>query len=207
MGKVFFDIGLSLDGFLAGKNRGPGNPLGDDGPSIHEWMFKQKAFWRNMGIDQGEEKGPDGKLIENVFARTGAYVMGKRMFEEGEVNWPEEAPFHAPVFVLTNTAREPWKRKGGTTFYFVNNGIESALQKARKAAAGKDIRISGGAHTIQQYLNAGLIDEFNIHLAPVFLGSGLRLFEHVDTDRAQVEMAETAYSTRVTHLKYNVINK
>src|SRR5688572_21407690 len=107
MSKIFFDIGLSLDGFLAGDNRGPDNPLGDRGTTIHAWMFRQKAFHRTHNIEGGEEDGPDGKLIEEVFARTGAWVMGKRMFEEGEKHWPEDL-FKADVYVLTHEKRQPW---------------------------------------------------------------------------------------------------
>jgi dihydrofolate reductase len=133
--------------------------------------------------------------------------MGKRMFDLGEQAWPEEAPFHTPVFVVTHTKRDPWERPGGTTFYFVNDGIESALEKARKAAGDRDVRISGGAETIQEYLDTGLIDEFSITLAPVLFGTGIRLFDHVDPDRLALNQVRTAASTRVTHLTYAAVKR
>lgn len=206
MGKVFFDIGISLDGYVAGDNRGPKNPLGDNGLSIHQWMFRQKAFWRHLGMNNGEEETADGALIDAVFARTGAYIMGKRMFEEGEVNWPEDL-FKAPVFVLTHEKREPWIQKGTTTFYFINDGIESAMAKARAASNGKDIRLQGGANMVQQYLDAGYVDEFMVHVAPVFIGSGIRLFDHIDRDKLTVTLEQTMEGNQVTHMKYRVVRK
>ena len=127
MSKVFVHLGISLDGFIAGPNRGRKNPLGDGGPSIHEWMFKQEVFRRDLGIGEGGEKGTDNELIRALKDRIGANILGKRMFEEGGANWPEVAPFHTDVFVLTHEVRAPWVRTGGTTFHFVNDGIERAL--------------------------------------------------------------------------------
>jgi dihydrofolate reductase len=206
MSKIFFDVGLSLDGFIAGDNRGPDNPLGDNGTTIHEWMFRQKAFHRTHNMEGGVEEGPDGKLIEEVFARTGAWIMGKRMFEEGEKHWPEDL-FKSDVYVLTHEKRQPWVQKGTTAFYFINDGIESALEKAKQSAKGKDVRISGGANTIQQYLNAGHIDEFTLHIAPVILGSGLRLFDGNSRNKYDVEIEEIIPSKIVTHLKYKLEKK
>jgi dihydrofolate reductase len=131
-------------------------------------------------------------------------IMGKRMFDGGERFWPEEAPFHTPVFVLTKQVREPWERPGGTTFYFVNDGIESALRQAREVAGGRDIRIAGGADVIQQYLNAGLVDEFAVAVAPVFFGAGRRLFEGIDRRKVAVEIVDAIHSPLVTHLRYAV---
>jgi dihydrofolate reductase len=139
MSQVFVHLGISLDGYIAGPNRGPKNPLGDEGTSIHSWMFKQRAFKRAHGMDEDGETGQDNRIIENLVARIGANILGKRMFEEGEANWPEDAPFHGPVFVLTKEKRSPWERKGGTTFYFVNDGIERALERAREVAGKKDV--------------------------------------------------------------------
>ena len=130
--------------------------------------------------------------------------MGKRMFDGGELAWPEEAPFHTPVFVVTHTRREPWERPGGTTFHFVNDGIESALDQAREAAGDRDVRIAGGGATILEYVNAGLIDEFSIALSPVLFGSGIRLFEGVDASRVALEPVRSEPSSRVTHLTYAV---
>jgi dihydrofolate reductase len=130
--------------------------------------------------------------------------MGKRMFDEGERGWPEEAPFHTPVFVVTHQVREPWERKGGTTFYFVNDGIEAALRRAREVAGGKDIRISGGAELVRQYLSAGLVDELMLSVAPMLLGDGLRLFDGVDVKGIGFEIMDVLPSPKVTHLRYAV---
>ncbi len=143
-------------------------------------------------------------MLETVFQRTGVSIMGKRMFDLGERYWPEEAPFHTPVFVLTRQVRAPWERSGGTVFHFVNDGIESALRQARAVADGRDIRIAGGAHVIQQYLNAGLVDEFHVALAPVLLDAGTRLFDRIDQERVTFEITEAMHSPRVTHLRYEV---
>lgn len=204
MSKVFVHVGMSLDGFIAGPNRGPKNPLGDGGTSIHEWMFRQQAFRDAHGMGAGGETGPDNQQLRALVSRIGANVMGKRMFEEGEANWPEEAPFHNPVFVLTREVRSPWKRPGGTTFHFVNNGIEAALAQAREAAGAKDVRICGGNQAIVQYLNAGLSDELYIALAPVLIGQGVRLFDGIDKARISLELCESASSLSVTHLRYAV---
>jgi dihydrofolate reductase len=206
MSKIIFDSGISLDGFFAGDNRSPSNPMGGVSGKIHMWMLTQKAFWDYLGIESDKEDGPDGKFIRETIARTGAFIMGKRMFEEGEVSWPEDL-YKADVYVLTHEKREPWIQKGTTTFYFINDGIESALNKARASANGKDIRIQGGANTIQQFLNAGLIDEFFIHIAPVFLGSGIRLFDSIEKDKYDIEIMEVIPSTLTTHLRYKLRKK
>ncbi len=130
--------------------------------------------------------------------------MGRRMFDEGKVGWPDPPPFRAPVFVLTNRAREPWVRQGGTTFTFVTDGIESALAQARQAAGDKDVRVSGGADAVRQFLGAGLIDEVQIHLAPVLLGDGVRLFDGIDPESVGLELARVVDSPGVTHLGYRV---
>ena len=206
MSKVIFDSGISLDGFFAGDNRGPGNPMGGVSGKIHQWMLNQKAFWEYLGMDGGKEDGFDGKLIRETIDRTGAFIMGKRMFEEGEVSWPEDL-YKADVYVLTHEKRKPWVQKGTTTFHFINDGIESALEKARQKANGKDIRIQGGANTIQQYLNAGLVDDFFIHIAPVFLKSGIRLFDDIDNDKYDIQIEEVIPSNLTTHLRYKLTKK
>jgi dihydrofolate reductase len=206
MSKIIFDSGISLDGFFAGDNRGPQNPMGGVSGQIHGWMFNQKAFWEYVGLEGGKEDGPDGKYIRETITRTGAFIMGKRMFEEGQTSWPNDL-YKADVYVLTHEVREPWVQEGSTTFYFVNEGIEVALEKAKQSAKGKDIRIQGGANTIQQFLNAGLIDEFFIHIAPVFLGSGIRLFEGIDKNKYEVQIAEVIPSDSVTHLRYRLTKK
>ena len=206
MSKVIFDAAISLDGFFAGDNRSPENPMGGISQDIHAWMMKQKAFWDRIGVEGGEEYGAESKLIDDVFERTGSYIMGKRMFEEGEVHWKEDL-YKADVYVLTHEKREPWIQKGSTTFYFINDGILSALEKAKKSANGKDIRIQGGANTIQQYLNAGLIDEFFIHIAPVFIGSGIRLFDGMDKTKYDFQILEVIPSDLTTHIRYKLIKK
>jgi dihydrofolate reductase len=204
MSKVFFDIGVSLDGYLAGPNRGPGNPLGDGGTRIHAWMFQTASFLERIGMPGGKTS-PDDELVRKVFARAGAYVMGRRMFDEGEAGWPENPPFRAPVFVLTHSARESWPREGGTTFFFVTDGIVSALEQARSAAGGKDVRVAGGAETIWQFIEAGLIDEFNLHIAPLLLGTGIRLLDHIDPALLTLEQVGARSSPLVTHISYRVV--
>lgn len=206
MSKVIFDSAISLDGYFAGDNRGPANPMGGVSGKIHNWMFHQKAFWQYLGMEGSKEDGPDGKYIRETIERTGAFIMGKRMFEEGEVSWPEDL-YKANVYVLTHEKREPWIQKGTTRFYFINDGIRVALEKARQSAKGKDIRIQGGADTIQQFLNAGLIDEFFIHMAPVFLGKGIRLFDGIDKDVYDIQISEVIHSDSTTHLRYKLARK
>jgi dihydrofolate reductase len=202
---VFVDVGVSLDGYIAGPNRGPHNPLGDGGVSIHQWLFETPSFLKRLGLPGGGQTSPDDQVVEEIFERAGAYVMGRRMFDEGEVGWPENAPFRAPVFVLTHSAREPWQRKGGTTFFFLTDGIASALDQARTAAGGKDVRVSGGAETIRQFVASGLIDELTLHIAPVLLGNGVRLLDHLDPADLELQQVGASSSPLVTHIKYRVL--
>jgi len=204
MSKVFFDVGMSLDGYIAGPNRGPKNPLGDGGVGMHEWMFRTQTFREKLGLGGAGETSRDDEIVRRSFERSGAYVMGRVMFDEGEANWPEEAPFGAPVFVLTHDPRAPWVRKGGTTFHFVTDGFESALAQAKAAAKGKDVRISGGAESIRQYLDAGQIDEFTLHIAPVILGEGVRLFHRLSPEKLKFEQTASSGSEIVTHVDYRV---
>jgi dihydrofolate reductase len=171
---------------------------------LHAWVFPTRFFRENLKFGEGGEEGRDNDIARETFERTGASVMGKRMFDAGEHMWPEEAPFHTSVFVVTHEQRDPWERPGGTTFRFVNDGIQSALDQAREAASGRDIRIAGGGATILEYLNAGLIDEFSITLAPVLFGSGIRLFDGVDAGRVALEPVRAEPTQRVTHLTYAV---
>jgi dihydrofolate reductase len=202
--KVFVSLGISLDGFIAGPNRGPKNPLGDRGLSIHAWLFEQRSFRRHLQLGDGGATGADDQAVAALFDRIGANVLGKRMFEEGEASWPEEAPFHTHVFVLTHEKRSPWERPGGTTFHFVNDGIEAALGRAREAAGAKDVRISGGRDVVLQYLNAGLVEELALDIAPVLLGEGLRLFDGVDLRKVGLEPLEAIHSPAVTHVRFAV---
>src|SRR4051812_23436402 len=199
-GKVFFSVSMSLDGFIAPESLG--DLMGQQWMELQQWIFPQRFFRKNLKLGEGGEEGRDNDILAETFERTGASVMGKRMFDAGERMWPEEAPFHTPVFVVTHTAREAWERPGGTTFHFVNDGIESALDQARAAAGARDVRIAGGADTIVQYVNAGLVDEFTIALSPVFFGSGVRLFDGVDANRTALEQVRAEPSSGVTHLTY-----
>ncbi|GAB3421940.1 dihydrofolate reductase family protein [Flindersiella endophytica] len=165
----------------------------------------QRFFRENLKLGNGGEEGLDNDLARATHERTGASVMGKRMFDAGELSWPREAPFHTPVFVVTHTKRDPWERPGGTTFHFANDGIEAALDQAREAAGDRDVRIAGGGTTVLEYLNAGLVDEFMITLSPVLFGSGIRLFDGVDPDRVVLEPVRAEPSPQgVTYLSYAV---
>jgi len=169
---------------------------------LMRWIFNQQVFRENLKLGPGGETGPVNDMLRKTTERIGANIMGKRMFEQGERAWPEEAPFHTPVYVLTHEKREPWVRPGGTTFYFVNDGAESALRQARESAGGRDIRIAGGADVIQQYLNMGVIDELEIALAPVLFSSGRRLFENLHESVSQFRIDNVLDSPTATHLRY-----
>jgi dihydrofolate reductase len=201
-GKVTFDITTSLDGFIAGPNDGLEHPLGEGGEQLHEWLFGL-ASWREPHGLEGGETGQDSDVLTEAMSNTGAVILGKRMFDNAR-GWGDEPPFHVSVFVLTHEVREPEEKNGGTTFTFVNDGIESALEQARAAAGDKDVSIGGGASTIQQYVNAGLVDEFQIHVAPLLLGGGVRLFDQASPDAA-VEVTRVLSSPRVAHLKYRFV--
>ena len=210
LSKVFFEVMSSLDGFMAPEGMEfalAGDPSYKDSmrkwTELTSWVFKQKFFRENLKIGKGGETGKENRMLEDTFKRTGVSIMGKRMFAAGERSWPEDAPFHTPVYVLTHEVRNPWERLGGTTFYFVNDGLESALAQARRVAGNKDIRIAGGANVIQQYLNAGLVDEFTLHFAPVFFGKGTPLFSGIRDD-IKVKIKKAVTSRKVTHMTYVV---
>ena len=201
-GKVFFSVSMSLDGFIAPDS--PEDLMGQQWMELQQWVFTQRFFRENLKLGEGGEEGRDNDIVRETFERTGASVMGKRMFEAGEQSWPEDAPFHTPVFVVTHEKRDPWERPGGTTFHFVTDGIETALDQAREAAGHRDVRIAGGGETILEYVNALLIDEFSITLSPVLFGSGIRLFEGVDAARVALDPVRAESSPRATHLTYAV---
>ena len=201
-GKVFFSVSMSLDGFIAPES--PEELMGQQWMELQRWAFRQRFLRQNLKLGKGGEEGRDNDILREAFERTGASVMGKRMFDAGEQAWPEEAPFHTPVFVVTREKRDPWARPGGTTFHFVNDGIESALDQAREAAGERDVRIAGGGETIVQYLNAGLIDEFDVALSPVLFGSGIRLFDGVEASRVALRVVGAEPSPSTTHLSYTV---
>ena len=206
MSKVFVNIGLSLDGYMAPEGMTMQNPQyrnwGAKWGSMMGWLMQQRAFRENVGFGPGGETGAENDLVRHTMERAGAHILGKRMFDQGEVSWPENAPFHTPVYVLTNEKRDPWERPGGTTFYFVNDGPERALELAREAAGDRDVRISGGADVIQQYLNLGVVDELEIALAPVLFGSGRRLFENLREPLPQFRIDTVVNGPAATHLRY-----
>src|SRR6187397_3699916 len=167
-GAVFFSVSMSLDGFIAPES--PEELMGQQWMELQQWVFPQRFFQENLKLGEGGEEGRDNDIVRETFERTGASVMGKRMFDLGEQSWPEEAPFHTPVYVVTHTRRDPWERPGGTTFHFVNDGIESALLQAREAAGDRDVRIAGGlAGLVERGLDA-VVDEVECGPAGPFPG-------------------------------------
>jgi dihydrofolate reductase len=160
--------------------------LGDGGVLIQQWMFDLASFREMQGLSGGQTNNDDEELRER-FAPTGAVVMGRRMFDEGEGPWGDNPPFRMPVFVVTHQSRERLVKEGGTTFTFVTDGIESALQQAKAAAGDKNVNIAGGAGTVQQFIRAGLLDELEIHLAPLLCGEGIRLFDKMGPEHVELE--------------------
>lgn len=203
-GKVFADMSMSLDGYIAGPNDGPDNGLGDGGEALHEWIYGLKS-WREPHKLQGGDTNQDDAVMKEAFGRPGAFIMGRRMFDNAEEAWGDEPPFQRPVFVLTHRKREPLVKKGGTTFTFVTDGIESALSQAREAANGKDVAVAG-ANAIQQFINAGLLDEIQVDLVPIVLGGGVPLFANLD-DRVRFGKTRAVDSPAVTHLWYRVLKE
>jgi len=201
---------MSLDGFVAGPEQSVENPLGIGGMKLHQWVFGLKAWRAEHGMEGGESN-ESSQIIEESLQNVGATIMGRNMFGGHPGGWEakkpwngwwgENPPYHHPVFVLTHHPRGPLEMQGGTTFNFVTHGIAGALAMARKAAAGKDISLAGGAKVCQQYLVAGLVDEMVISLAPVLLGRGERLFAGVE-DLKGLELVRTIAAPTVTHLKF-----
>ena len=206
MSKVFVNVGLSLDGYLAPEGMTMNNPgyknWGAKWGALMAWLMNQQYMRANLKLGPGGETGAVNDLVRWTTERIGANIMGKRMFDQGELAWPEEAPFHTPVYVRTNVKREPWVRPGGTIFYFINDGPERALEMARKSAGRRDIRIAGGADVIQQYLNMRVIDELEIALAPVLFGSGRRLFDNLREPGSEFRIDRTIDSPGATHWRY-----
>jgi len=213
MTRVTFAITMSLDGFVAGPSQSEENPLGIGGMELHRWLFPLQVF-REMHGEEGGEVDASTPVVEGWFENVGATIMGRNMFGGGPGPWGddpwsgwwgEDPPFHHPVFVLTRHAREPLELQGGTTFYFVTDGIESALAQAREAAGDEDVSVAGGADVAQQYLAAGLIDEIEISVAPLILGNGARLFANLDGAGLELEPLRTVEAPGVTHLRYRVL--
>lgn len=200
-------IGLSLDGYMAPEGMTMHDPefknWGAKWGEMMAWIFKQQYFREEgLKLDPGGEVGAVNDLVRNTFERIGANIMGKRMFDQGEIAWPEEAPFHTPVYVLTHERRAPWGRPRGTTFHFINEGPERALAMAREAAGGRDIRISGGADVVQQDIRLDAVDELEIALAPVLFGSGRRLFHNLKEPTPQFRIESVLHGSDATHLRY-----
>lgn len=204
MGKVTSDMSMSLDGFITGPNDGVEKPLGEGGERLHEWVYGL-ASWRERHGLAGGKADRDAEVIYESFKATGAVVMGRRMFDVGEGPWGNNPPFHMPVFVVTHRARTKLVKEGGTTFTFVTHGIESALEQAKAAAGDNDVSVAGGANIVQQFIKAGLFNEFQIHLVPVLLGEGRRLFDHLGTEQTELERTRVIDSPGVTHLRFRVV--
>jgi dihydrofolate reductase len=199
---------ISLDGYGAGPNQDLQNPLGVRGPELMEWFFSTRV-WRKMHGEPDGETGVDNKMAEKGFENFGAWILGRNMFGPVRGPWPDdswkgwwgdEPPYHVPTFVLTHHARAPLKMKGGTEFRFVTEGIHVALEQAKAAAKGRDIRLGGGVATIREYLKAGLIDELHLAVRPILLGSGENLFNGIDARALGYECAESIAGERATHV-------
>lgn len=211
MAKLRLDISISLDGYSAGPNPSEESPLGSGGEQLHEWALGLEAWRKPHGLEGGEVNESTA-VMEEALANVGATVMGRNMFGgEGSWDakpwdgwWGEEPPFHHPVFVLTHHGREPLVKDGGTTFTFVTDGIDSALAQAEAAAGGKDVALAGGADVAQQFLRAGLVDEMQLHVAPVLLGGGTRLLDNLDGANLELVCIRVLDAPGVTHLKYRI---
>ena len=211
MSQVKCHQAMSIDGFSAGPNQSLDNPIGEGGLRLHQWMF-DTAAWRRMQDMEGGLETPDSAIVDEIAQSpgVGAYIMGRNMFSPGWGEWDpswrgwwgDNPPYHHPVFVLTHHARAPVSMDGGTTFFFVTDGFDSALRQAREAASGKDVHIAGGASTVQQALRAGQLDELYLHIVPITLGKGERLLENVGD--LQMTPVEVISSPTVTHVRYRI---
>jgi dihydrofolate reductase len=211
MSKLRFEISISLDGYVAGPNQSEEHPLGEGGEELHEWVVKL-AVWREAHGREGGEVNASSSLMEEAQSGVGAVVMGRNMFGGGpgpwgedpwQGWWGEEPPFAMPVFVLTHHQREPLTL-GDTTFTFVTDGIESALAQAREAAGGLDVTIGGGAETARQYIAAGEVDQLQLNVVPILLGSGARLFEDGAGAGLDLEQILVVDTPEVTHIRYRI---
>jgi dihydrofolate reductase len=214
MSKLRCDISISLDGFVAGPNQSEESPLGEGGERLHDWVV-QLAAWREPHGEAGGAVNESTRIVEEARANVGAAVMGRNMFGPpgggpwGDKPWTgwwgDEPPYHYPVFVLTHHPRDPLEMRGGTTFHFVTDGVESALERAREAAGGQDVMVWGGAQAVNQYLAAGLLDELELHVVPLLLGGGARLFDDLGDAEVRLEQIRVVEAPGVTHLGYRVV--
>jgi dihydrofolate reductase len=204
------NFSISMDGYAAGPDQGVDNPLGVRGLELHEWVFKNR-YWRQGQGEEGGEEGVDDRFLAAGDEGIGATVMGRNMFgpirgpwkdEQWRGWWGDDPPYHHPVFVLTHHPQAPITMQGGTTFNFVSDGIEAALKRAFEAANGRDVRLGGGASTIQQYLRARLVDEMHLAIVPVLLGRGERLFDNLEGGPAGYECVEFGSSDSVVHVRF-----
>lgn len=213
MSRLRCHISISLDGFVAGPNQSAENPLGEGGERLHDWAVSLAA-WRKTHDKEGGEVNESTRVMEETTENIGAGLMGRNMFgppgggdwgdEEWKGWWGDDPPYHYDVFILTHHPRDPVQMEGGTTFHFVTDGIENALEQARQAAGGKDVMLWGGAQAIQQYLAAGLLDELELHVVPVLLGGGARLFDNLGDAAPRLEQVRAIGAPGVAHLKYRV---
>lgn len=210
MSKVKATITMSLDGYVAGPSQSAENPLGIGGEQLHEWLVPLKAFREGHG-EEGGDVNASTPIAEGILGGVGATIMGRNMFGGGPGPWGEEPwngywgdepPYHHPVFVLTRHAREPVELLGGTTFYFVTDGIGTALTEARAAAEDEDVSIGGGASVVQQFLAAGYLDELVVSVRPLFLGGGARLFDNLGESLPTLRQVEAIEAPSVTHIRY-----
>jgi dihydrofolate reductase len=220
MSRLRFLIAISLDGYVAGPDQSLDDPLGKGGMDLHQWVFALAAWRRRHGLEGGEDNAST-EVVERSTENVGAVIMGRNMFGgRGEWGtepwsrsgaepwngwWGDDPPFHVPVFVLTHHPREPLVMQGGTTFTFVTGGSESALAQARAAAGEQDVLLAGGANAAQQYLRAGLVDELQLHLVPILLGSGERLLDGLGEAQLRLECTSVIEAPGVTHLTYRTL--
>lgn len=211
MSRVNCHQSISLDGFSAGPNQSLDNPIGEGGLRLHQWVFETDTWRRSQGLPAVPE-GPDDAIVKDLMANAGvgAFIMGRHMFGPGRGEWDQgwkgwwgdNPPYHHPVFVLTHHPRDPVPMEGGTTFYFVTDGVESALRQARHAAGEKDVQVGGGASTVQQFLRARYLDELNLHIVPIVLGVGERLLD--DVGDPKMTPVSVIASPAVTHIRYRI---
>jgi dihydrofolate reductase len=192
MSKVTADISMSLDGYVTEPDPGGDNPLGDDPGRLHDWMFTEKT-------------STDAEIIDEIYATTGAVLIGRRMFDVGVEPWGDPPPFGMPVFVVTHEPRGPLPRQGGTTYHFVTGGPEAALADARDAAGDRDVGVWGGANIVTQCLQAGLLDELQLHVIPILLGNGVRLFQGLNAAGIELRKTRSIDTPRATHLRLSVL--
>jgi dihydrofolate reductase len=211
MSKLKVVVTMSLDGFVAGPNQSERDPLGAGGEQLHQWLVSLKAFRETHGGEEGGEVNASTPIAEEILGNVGATIMGRNMFGGGpgpwsddpwEGYWGNNPPYHHPVFVLTHHPREPLELEGGTTFHFVTEGIDAALEQAKAVSGDKDVSIGGGANVVQQYLAAGLLDEIVVSVVPILLGGGARLFDDLGEPTSNLRQVEAVDAPGVTHIRY-----